>query len=314
MTHGVLTKTWIEGLLHRIRLTASAWASGHGWWAKALYELVVFGAKQAWACLFGALMLALMAGTHLFYPSDAPLARYDFLVLAALSIQALLLATKMETWPEARVILLYHVVGTVMEVFKTHVGSCQYPEPSVLRIGGVPLFSGFMYASVGSFIARSWRLLSLEFDGYPQRSHTLILALLIYANFFTHHWILDLRWMLFAATAGLFWRTRVHFRVADTRRSMPLLLSFGLIALFIWMAENVGTWSRAWRYPSQMAQWHVVGFGKLGSWYLLMIISFVLVTWVHPPRSRAEMRRRERVRELVKACGEVGAVSGRMPE
>ena len=51
---------------------------------------------------------------------------------------------------EAKVILAFHLVGTAMELFKTHMGSWEYPEPSLLRIGGVPLFSGFMYAAVGS--------------------------------------------------------------------------------------------------------------------------------------------------------------------
>ena len=37
-----------------------------------------------------------------------------------------------------------------MEVFKTEAGSWTYPEDNLLRIGGVPLFSGFMYAAVGS--------------------------------------------------------------------------------------------------------------------------------------------------------------------
>ena len=44
-----------------------------------LYEFLLFGFKQAWACLFGGMMLALLALTHLFYPPNAALARYDFL-------------------------------------------------------------------------------------------------------------------------------------------------------------------------------------------------------------------------------------------
>src|SRR3546814_1856982 len=52
------------------------------------------------------------------------------------------LALRMETWAEARVILMFHVVGTAMELFKTSVGSWIYPEASVLRLGGVPLFTG----------------------------------------------------------------------------------------------------------------------------------------------------------------------------
>ena len=54
--------------------------------------------KQAWACLFGALLLALIVATHLWYPGGAALTRYDFLVLAAIAVQALMLAAKLETW------------------------------------------------------------------------------------------------------------------------------------------------------------------------------------------------------------------------
>ena len=103
-------------------------------------------------------MVALIVGTHLWYPRGGALGRHDFMFMAALAIQVAMLACKLETWEEAKVILIYHVVGTVMEVFKTGVGSWIYPEPSIFHIAGVPLFSGFMYAAVGSYIARCWRL------------------------------------------------------------------------------------------------------------------------------------------------------------
>src|SRR5262245_66672723 len=83
-----------------------------------LYEFVRFGLKQGWACLFGALMLALLIATHLLYPKGAWLARYDFLFLAALAIQAGMLAFRLETWEEAKVILVFHAVATAMEIFK----------------------------------------------------------------------------------------------------------------------------------------------------------------------------------------------------
>jgi hypothetical protein len=123
-----------------------------------LYEFTRFGIKQGWACLFGGLMLALIMATHFLYPPGAWLARYDFLVIAAVAVQAAMLAFRLETWDEAKVIFVFHAVGTTMEVFKTSVGSWIYPEPSLLRLGGVPLFTGFMYAAIGSYIARCWRL------------------------------------------------------------------------------------------------------------------------------------------------------------
>ncbi|MFY8048785.1 MAG: DUF817 domain-containing protein [Erythrobacter sp.] len=267
-----------------VRLRLEAFDPGTGWrlW---LYEFLLFGFKQGWACLFGGLLLALLLGTHLFYPDSAPLHRYDFLTLAAIAIQAGMLAFRLETWREARVILIFHVVGTVMELFKTQAGSWTYPEASVLHIGAVPLFSGFMYAAVGSYIARVWRIFDFRFSHYPPAWITWLLAAAIYANFFTHHFTIDIRWGLFAATAAIFWRTRVHFRNWRAHRWMPLLVGFGLVALFIWFAENIATFANAWNYPGQENEWRMVSLAKYGSWYLLMLISFVLVTLVQPVRT-----------------------------
>ena len=145
---------------------AEAWADQSRWRGYA-YEFLWFGLKQGWVCLFGGAMLVLLVGTHLLWPvfwpetgmgGGAPVARYDVLVIGALIIQGLMLAFKLESWEEARVIFLFHVAGTIMELFKTYHGSWLYPEDSLLRIGAVPLFSGFMYAAVGSYIARVQRI------------------------------------------------------------------------------------------------------------------------------------------------------------
>lgn len=266
-----------------VRLRLEQFDPGTGWrlW---LYEFLLFGFKQAWACLFGGLMLALLLVTHLFYAEDALLHRYDFITVAAVAIQAAMLAFRLETWSEAKVILIFHIVGTVMELFKTAAGSWIYPEPSVLRIGDVPLFSGFMYAAVGSYIARVWRIFDFRYSHYPARWATFALAAAIYLNFFAHHWLPDIRNLLFGVTILLFWRTRIHFRNWLEHRWMPLLLGFFLVALFIWGAENIGTFARAWTYPGQEDGWQPVSLAKLGSWFLLMLISFVLVSLVHPVR------------------------------
>jgi uncharacterized membrane protein YoaT (DUF817 family) len=243
----------------------------------------MFGLKQAWACLFGGLLLGLLLATHVFYPEAAPVARYDFLVIAAVLMQAALLGLGLESRDEAKVILAFHLIGTAMEVFKTHVGSWAYPEASVLRIGGVPLFSGFMYAAVGSYIARVWRVLDFRFTRHPPLRSTAILACAIYVNFFSHHFLVDVRWLLFAAAAVLFGRTVVWYTPADTPRPMPLLLGFFLVALFIWLAENLGTFAQAWTYPHQRDGFRLVGPGKLWAWMLLMMISYVLVSAIHRP-------------------------------
>ncbi|WIJ24853.1 DUF817 domain-containing protein [Devosia sp. RR2S18] len=251
--------------------------------ADGVVEFIVFGLKQAWACLFGGLMLAMILLTRLWWP-ELGLNRYDFWFLAALAIQLGMIAFRLETLEEARVILIFHLVGTGMEVFKTAVGSWVYPEAALLRIGGVPLFSGFMYACVGSYMARTQRIFDVTFSRYPPVWMTAILAVAVYINFFSHHYIYDFRWVLFGATALLYWRTTMHYRVFRFRHRMPILLAFLLVAVFIWIAENIGTWSRAWIYPGQEDSWSLVSWSKLGSWYLLMLISVVLVTLVHPPR------------------------------
>ncbi|QYH36417.1 DUF817 domain-containing protein [Salinibacterium sp. M195] len=248
-------------------------------------EFTVFVLKQAWACVFGGALLAVLVLTRLWYPESATLARNDFLVLAALAIQALMVVFKLETLRELRVIILFHIVGTVMEIFKTDAGSWTYEGDGVLHIFGVPLYSGFMYAAVGSYMVRVFRLFELRFDKYPRRWITAILATLIYINFFSHHFIVDARWFLFAAIAVIYWRTVMHVRVSRARFRMPILVSFVLVALFIWLAENVATWSNAWVYPNQSEGWELVSIAKLGSWFLLMIVSVVLVTWVEKPRA-----------------------------
>jgi uncharacterized membrane protein YoaT (DUF817 family) len=245
------------------------------------YEFVRFGVKQAWACLFGGAMVALIVGTALWYPRGAALGRYDFMFLMAVLIQAAMLAFKLETFDEAKVILIYHVTGTVMEVFKTGIGSWTYPEPSYFHVAGVPLFSGFMYASIGSYIARAWRLFDFRFINHPPLWAVGLLSLAIYANFFADHFGVDLRLGLFAATALLFWPTWIYYRIHHRYRRMPLLLGLFLVALFIWIAENLGTLTRTWLYPHQMAGWSAVSLTKLGSWFLLLIISYALVAMVN---------------------------------
>ena len=251
--------------------------------ADGLVEFLVFGLKQAWACLFGGLMLGMIIVTRLWFP-ERGIARYDVFFFAALLIQLAMLAGRLETLSEAKVILIFHLVGTGMELFKTAAGSWVYPEDAVFRIGGVPLFSGFMYACVGSYMVRIYRIFDIRFSHYPPLWATVVLATAIYVNFFSHHFFPDLRWWLFGAVFVSYWRSAMHYRVFRFRHRMPMLLAFLLVALFIWIGENIGTWSEAWIYPEQADGWSMVSLGKLGSWYLLMLISVVLVTLVHPPR------------------------------
>ncbi|WP_281872313.1 DUF817 domain-containing protein [Brachybacterium paraconglomeratum] len=264
----------------------SALATAGGTWRARLVELVVFGLKQAWACVFGAVMLVLLVTARVLHPDDAPLARADALVLAAVAVQVAMLALRLESLREMGVIALFHVVGTAMEVFKTTVGSWSYETDGFLRIGEVPLYTGFMYAAVGSYMVRVMRLFDLRFTRYPPLLATAALAAAIYANFFTHHYLPDARWVLLAATLLLYGRCvmslRVHRRVPWRR--MPVIAAFLGVAGLLWIAENVGTAAGAWIYPHQRAGWELVPASKFVSWLLLMMVSVVLVTLVHRPR------------------------------
>jgi uncharacterized membrane protein YoaT (DUF817 family) len=140
-----------------------------------------------------------------------------------------------------------------------------------------------MYGCVGSYIARITRLFEVKFINYPPIWTTWALAILAYINFFTHHYVVDARYALFAFSALIFWRTWFTFTPDRNVRRMPMLIGALLVSLFIWFAENLGTFAAAWVYPSQRDGWHVVPIEKMGSWYLLMLLSFVLVTLVHKP-------------------------------
>ena len=248
-----------------------------------LEEFWYFGLKQAYACLFGGFLLAVMILTRYWYPLEF-IHRYDFIFLSAILFQLALLAFKLETVREALIILVFHLVATMMELFKTSdsIRSWFYPEEYFFGIGNVPLFTGFMYSAVGSYIARVWRILEFQFSYYPPKVATAFLVALIYLNFFSHHYLWDLRWVLLGFTIVLFYKTTLYYKIMETPRRMPILLGWFLVTLFIWIAENIATYSNIWIYPNQTVEWEMVPLEKLSSWYLLMLLSFVLVSFTRP--------------------------------
>jgi len=135
-----------------------------------------------------------------------------------------------------------------------------------------------MYAAVASYICQAWRIFDLKLESYPPRWLTIALCLAIYGNFFANHFVPDSRLVLIPLVLIVFFRTRVRFIVWKEReRRMPLILSFFLIGFFIWVAENFSTFFGAWVYPEQATGWTVVAWQKMTSWFLLVIISFVIV-------------------------------------
>jgi uncharacterized membrane protein YoaT (DUF817 family) len=244
---------------------------------RAAVEAGYFIVKEARACLFVGLFF-----TAVFVVPRAGvlgIPRYDLLLLIALAIQGWMLWAKLETWDELKAITLFHLIGFALEVFKTSSGirSWSYPDFAYTKLFGVPLFSGFMYAAVGSYIIQAWRVFDLRVRHHPPYWMAALIAGAIYANFFTHHFIGDYRWYLAACALGLYARTSVEFRPLDRDRTMPLLLAFLLIGFFIWLAENISTFFGVWRYPNQIGAWTTVHMGKWSSWSLLVIMTFTIV-------------------------------------
>jgi len=242
-----------------------------------LQQFLTFGILQARACIFaGSFFVLLFLSNHI---PLGPIPRYDFLFVSAVLLQIILIATKIESKDEAKTIFLFHLIGLFLEWYKTQpsIAAWSYPEFSYLRLGTVPLYSGFMYAAVGSYISQSWRLMKLSVTNYPPYKYSIPLSVAIYVNFFTRHFIPDIRIFLGLLVVIVFWKTIVHYQVNEKRYRMPLVVAFLLIGFFIWIAENISTYWGAWEYPNQIDRWSLVYFHKISSWALLVIISVIIV-------------------------------------
>ena len=135
-----------------------------------------------------------------------------------------------------------------------------------------------MYASVASYICQAWRRLHLQMYHWPKAIFVIPLGAMIYFNFFTHHFLYDFRWFLTLLLFIVFFRTFVEFSLRGVTYKMPLVLSFFLIGFFIWIAENIATFFGAWQYPNQREAWNLVHLSKISSWFLLVVISIMIVT------------------------------------
>jgi len=258
-------------------LTAIPEAQGLRGIRRFAVEFLYFGIKEARASLFaGLFFLAVFAVPR---AGLFGLARYDLLLVIALAIQAAMVLTKLETLDELKAITLFHLIGFALEVFKTSssIQSWSYPDFGYTKLFGVPLFSGFMYAAIGSYVIQAWRVLDLRVRHHPPYWMATLAATAIYANFYTHHYIGDYRWYIAACTLGLYARTTVIFRPYDRDRRMPLLVAFVLIGFFIWLAENVHSFLGLWQYPNQIGGWSVVHIGIWSSWSLVVVMTFTIV-------------------------------------
>jgi uncharacterized membrane protein YoaT (DUF817 family) len=238
-----------------------------------LGQLSRFAWLEARCCAFA---VAVFGGLALSKVVPLPIPRYDALLVYCVLVTALFRLFGWENTRDVLVIGGFHLVGLVFELVKVPLGSWAYPEPAFTKMLGVPLYSGFLYAAVGSYMVAAWRLFELRVSGYLAVP-TAAVAAAIYVNLITHHWLPDLRWPLAGLLVAVTWRATVHFTVGGFRYRMPLALSFALIGFFLWVAENVATFFGAWRYPHQLEAWRLVDPAKFGSWAMLISVTFVLV-------------------------------------
>ncbi|MEU9863573.1 DUF817 domain-containing protein [Streptomyces sp. NPDC047971] len=234
-----------------------------------------FGLAQVRAVSFAVVLVGGIGASRLL-PADLPVARYDLLLIFGVALTVVARKVGWDGPRDTAVIMGCHLVGLLFELVKVRMGSWSYPEEAVFKIAGVPLYGGFLYSAVGSYCCRAWKIMDLSLSGYRPRTMA-VLAAAVYVNFFTHHWLPDIRILLavllLAAMAG----TWVHFTVGRSRYRLPLALAFALIGFFLWVAENAATYVGAWSYPHQLDGWQPVPLDKFGAWALLISVTFVLV-------------------------------------
>jgi len=239
----------------------------------AVAQLLRFAWLEARCCAFA---VAVFCGLALSTVVPLPIPRYDALLVYCVVVTVAFRLAGWETTRDVLVIAGCHVVGLAFELVKVPLGSWSYPEPALTKVLGVPLYSGFLYAAVGSYVLAAWRLFDLRVSGY-RAGRTAVVAGAIYVNLITHHWLPDVRWPLSVLCIAVTWGAAVRFSVGGCRYRLPLALSFGLIGFFLWLAENIATYFGAWRYPHQLDEWRLVDPAKFGAWAMLISVIFVLV-------------------------------------
>lgn len=240
-------------------------------------EFLYFCVKNLRSCLFAGL---LFTAVSLVPPAGLlGLPQYDALLVIALAVPVWMVLAKLETRDDLKTIALCFVAGFALEVFKTSssIQSWSYSGFAYTKLFGVPLFAGLIYAAVGSAVIQAWRLFQICIMRHPPYWLACAVAIVVYANFFTHHYIGDYRLYISACAAGLYARATVVFRPMDRDRKLPLLLSFVLFGFFIWFIEKISDFCSLWSYLNPLGAWSTVHVGKWSSCALFVVITFIII-------------------------------------
>lgn len=273
---------------HQTLLTTLAPASTERTWVFWVKQFFLFGYLQALSCVFPVIIFISLAVSTIV---DIPLPRYDLMLLICIVAQVVMYKAGLETRDELLVITLFHILGVIMEFHKVRHGSWSYPEEAFTKVYGVPLYAGFMYASVGSYICQAWRNFQLQPIHWPSTFAAIVCGASVYGNFFTNAFIPDLRWYIVVVLLAVFYKTSIRFVLNHRSYHMPAIVAFVLIGFFIWLGENIATFFGAWKYAYQHKGWKMVTWHKLSSWSLLVIVSIIIVgelkklkeRWSSPP-------------------------------
>ena len=204
------------------------------------------------------------------YVIPVGIARYDFVSLAVLLFYGVFFIVRRRNLKDFLLHILVHIIGVVFEMYKVQQLSWAYPEAGLLMLGGVPLYSGFMYTVLVDFIDRFMRVTRLQVSITFPWKVVFLLCFFIYLNFFIIHVAaIDFRYSLVVLSAFLLWKMPIRLLIKKSTIRSNMLVLMVVFASVVWCGENIATFSGAWLYIDQLDGWIPVSPHKLISWYLL---------------------------------------------
>ena len=246
--------------------------------SKRKISWISWGLDQIWwqirAAWFGIAFLMAIVAASVIWGSDWAVARTDALFVVGVALAGLVFALGVNRLQDALPMGIVFLLGIGLELQKTGIGAWAYADGGVLMLGEKPLFVGFMYAAVASYVIRSLRLKGLRVVRLPHWAVALGFSAVIYGAFFVPVpvWV---RPMLLLLAVLAFNRARV---VAPSGSWLPVPMALAMAALLLWVAENVGTFTGTWTYRGQ-GPGELVTYSKIGAWFLLLNVVFWVVTY-----------------------------------
>ena len=227
--------------------------------------------------MFGAVFVVAILASAALWNADWAVARTDALFVFGVLGLVAMFALGWNALGDALPIGAVFLAGVVLEWQRTGAGAWAYEAGGVLQFGQKPLFVGFMYAAVGSYIIRSLRLKALMVTGMPAIWIGLGAGAVIYGSYFLSlpSWV---RPLLLTFVVIVFSGARVR---SPSGSWLYVPVALAMAAVLLWVAENVGTFTGTWSYPGQGA-YEFVSLSKIGAWFLLLNVCFLLVIYLGP--------------------------------